>query len=45
MGGAKGIDHDRERVGDADRICQLDLAAIGKTGACDHIFRQISSAA
>ncbi len=37
MGGAKGIDHDRERLGDADRICQLDLAAIGKTGG-DHVF-------
>src|SRR4051812_25483296 len=39
--GAEGLDHDRDRVGDADRVRHLDLAAAGKSGG-DHVLGDVT---
>ena len=36
--GAERLDHDRDRMGDADRVGHLHLAAIGEPGG-DHVLR------
>ncbi len=41
LAGAVGIDIDRERLGDADRIGELDGAAVRETRG-DHVLRQIA---
>ena len=37
MCGAKGVDHDRQWLGNADGVGQLDFAAVGQTGG-DHVL-------
>ena len=37
MRGAKGVDHDRQRLGHADGVGQLDFAAVGQAGG-DHVL-------
>ena len=39
--GAEGLDHQRHRVGDADRVCDLDLAPIGEAGR-DHVLGHVA---
>ena len=37
MRGTEGVDHDRQRLGNADGVGQLDFAAVGQTGG-DHVL-------
>ena len=39
--GAEAVDEHRERVGDADRVGDLDLAAVGEPGR-DHVLRDVA---
>ena len=39
--GAEGLDHQRDRVGDADRVGDLDLAAVGEPGG-DHVLGHVA---
>ena len=41
LAGAEGLDHQRHRVGDADRVGDLDLAAIGEPGG-DHVLGDVA---
>src|SRR5579859_8017502 len=41
MAGAEGVDIDRERLGNADRVAELDHALLGQAGT-DHVLGQIA---